>query len=86
MSIETAMNAWQSLIDLIGPTAQIHITGGEPFLREDIVEICQAAVRYMKVPVIIIPTNGLLTEKGCRTAIDGAVDLLFHGIGGREES
>lgn len=28
--------------------------------------------------------NGLLSEDGCREAIEAAVDLLFRGIGGRE--
>lgn len=30
--------------------------------------------------------NGLLTEAGCRSAIDASVDLLFRGIGNRERS
>ena len=42
---------------------EVIFTGGEPFLRKDIVEICRAAVHHMQVPILIIPTNGLLTER-----------------------
>ena len=42
---------------------EIILTGGEPFLREDIVGICLSAVSQMAVSVIIIPTNGLLTDR-----------------------
>ena len=30
--------------------------------------------------------NGLLTEAGCRTAIDASVGLVFHGLGGEGKS
>lgn len=36
------------------------ISGGEPFLRRDIVEICQSIYRHCHPGVINIPTNGLL--------------------------
>jgi len=29
------LGVWQSLIDLAGPAARVHITGGEPFLFYD---------------------------------------------------
>lgn len=45
------------------PIYELILTGGEPFLREDIVEICQTANMYLKPKVIIIPTNGILTKK-----------------------
>jgi len=41
---------------------EIILTGGEPFLRDEIVKICQSVVKHIKPKVIIIPTNGLLTE------------------------
>ena len=41
----------------------ITISGGEPFLRNDIVEICQIIYKYSKPKIINIPTNGLLTNK-----------------------
>ncbi len=36
------------------------MSGGEPFLRKDIVEICKAAYDYCKPGIINIPTNGSL--------------------------
>jgi MoaA/NifB/PqqE/SkfB family radical SAM enzyme len=38
------------------------MSGGEPFLRTDIVEICQSAHNNCKPNLIIIPTNGILYE------------------------
>lgn len=36
------------------------MSGGEPFLRKDIVEVCQAAYKHCKPGIINIPTNGSL--------------------------
>ncbi len=38
------------------------LTGGEPFLREDLTKICELFSTYKKVSKIIIPTNGYSTE------------------------
>jgi MoaA/NifB/PqqE/SkfB family radical SAM enzyme len=39
------------------------MSGGEPFLRQDIMEICQSAYLRCRPSIIIIPTNGLLYNK-----------------------
>jgi len=58
MPIETALNAWQSLIDLAGPVAEIHITGGEPFLYFDhLVELLAEAQRRELIGLDAIETN-----------------------------
>ena len=41
----------------------ITISGGEPFLRKDLVELCRIIYRYSKPKIINIPTNGILTDK-----------------------
>jgi len=41
----------------------ITLSGGEPFLRKDIVEICKIIYKYSKPKIINIPTNGILTAK-----------------------
>jgi len=41
----------------------ITISGGEPFLREDLPEICAAIYNQCRPAVINIPTNGLLHRK-----------------------
>ncbi len=39
------------------------ISGGEPFLRPDLAEICQALYNYCRPSIINIPTNGLLLDR-----------------------
>ncbi len=42
----------------------LSLSGGEPFLRNDLVEICQAAVKHLpNLGLISIPSNGLLEDK-----------------------
>ncbi|MCD4797006.1 MAG: radical SAM protein [Candidatus Cloacimonetes bacterium] len=41
----------------------ITISGGEPFLREDLIEICKIIYKYSRPAIINIPTNGILTKK-----------------------
>jgi len=38
------------------------ISGGEPFLRNDLAEICKTFVKNNEIKHLSIPTNGLLTE------------------------
>ncbi|MCF7792980.1 MAG: radical SAM protein [Candidatus Cloacimonetes bacterium] len=40
----------------------ITISGGEPFLRKDIDELCAIIYKYSKPAIINIPSNGLLTD------------------------
>jgi MoaA/NifB/PqqE/SkfB family radical SAM enzyme len=39
------------------------MSGGEPFLRTDLVDICESAYRRCRPGIINIPTNGLLTSR-----------------------
>jgi MoaA/NifB/PqqE/SkfB family radical SAM enzyme len=45
------------------PPLELILTGGEPFIREDIAEICQMAIEHLRPKIIIIPSNGILTKK-----------------------
>ena len=47
----------------IGRLSHIYISGGEPFLRQDLVEIIGSFYRNNKLKSVSIPTNGILTEK-----------------------
>ena len=38
------------------------MSGGEPFLRKDIVDICKIAYEHCKPSILNIPTNGILNE------------------------
>ncbi len=39
------------------------MSGGEPFLRTDLVDICESAWRHTRPAIINIPTNGILTDR-----------------------
>jgi radical SAM protein with 4Fe4S-binding SPASM domain len=41
----------------------LYISGGEPFLRDDLAKICELFYKNNKVKSIVIPTNALLPEK-----------------------
>jgi MoaA/NifB/PqqE/SkfB family radical SAM enzyme len=47
----------------IGPLGSLVLGGGEPFLREDLFEICQIFIKNNGVKKIAIPTNCLSVEK-----------------------
>jgi organic radical activating enzyme len=59
MPVDMAIDAWQSLKELAGDDAKIHITGGETFLYwEHLVEILRKAEKNNLGPVDMIETNG----------------------------
>ena len=45
------------------PLHMLSLTGGEPFMRQDIVEICNLFYKYNNTKRINIATNGILTGK-----------------------
>lgn len=53
----------KKIIKNMGPVLFLVLTGGEPFLREDLPEIVQEFYKNKKAKIILIPTNGLATEK-----------------------
>jgi len=59
VSVDMAVNAWQSLKVLAGDSAKIHITGGEPFLYWDrLQQILEQAKKLNLGKVDLIETNG----------------------------
>jgi len=44
----------------LGPMDSLLLSGGEPFLRKDLVEICRLFFENNKINALSIPTNGLL--------------------------
>lgn len=53
---------------LIDPLSTLSITGGEPFLRDDLVQICQAFYQFNRTRKINIVTNGFFTQQIKETA------------------
>ena len=79
------------LLEKLPPLAFVNITGGEPFLREDIEEILKIVKRKSKR--VVISTNGYFTEKivdlakkdraiGIRISLEGlpAINDELRGI------
>jgi MoaA/NifB/PqqE/SkfB family radical SAM enzyme len=59
MAVEMALGAWQSLKNLAGERAKIHLTGGEPFLYwEHLVVVLEEGARRGLGPVDLVETNG----------------------------
>jgi len=74
----------------------LNISGGEPFLRKDLVEIVRLAKRYLSPNIIHIPSNGLavdLIERQVKEILevlsDGkttlTVKLSLDGVGERHD-
>jgi sulfatase maturation enzyme AslB (radical SAM superfamily) len=73
----------------------ITFSGGEPFLREDIAEICKAAYDQCRPRIINIPTNGILTEtiisqveamtKNCPHT-QFVINLSIDGVGAQHDA
>lgn len=53
----------QKISRSMGRIFWLFISGGEPFIRDDLPEICQTFYQNNRVNSIIIPTNGILMEK-----------------------
>lgn len=81
---ELTTDEWRSVIDQTGRFSLLTFTGGEPFLREDIMTLLEHACRKRRTHVI---TNGTrLTEDRCRECVDlapkrpGPTGLNFIGV------
>lgn len=78
-------NVFKSFIDQVAhfsPT--IFLTGGEPFIHKDIIEL----IRYIKSKNLIcwIVSNGTLFERYAKEIVEAGVDVLYVSIDGTPES
>ena len=53
----------EELSDSLGKIDKLLVTGGEPFLRRDLAEICELFFRKNRLGAVSIPTNGLQPER-----------------------
>ncbi|MBU4251662.1 MAG: radical SAM protein [Candidatus Omnitrophica bacterium] len=60
---EVTLDEVNSIFSRLRPLDVVRITGGEPFLRNDLAEIVGIINKYAKSPIVHITTNGTLTEK-----------------------
>jgi MoaA/NifB/PqqE/SkfB family radical SAM enzyme len=69
---ELSLEEWGKVAETLrGNVFWLTFSGGEPFLRKDLVELVQLFYRYARPAIINIPTNGLLPD-----IILGAVDRI----------
>ncbi|MFX1538264.1 MAG: radical SAM protein [Promethearchaeota archaeon] len=61
-SDELSFEEFDEIFGNIGGAYWFTLSGGEPFLRNDIVEICRSVHDNCKPGIINIPTNGLLCD------------------------
>lgn len=60
---ELTLEEIKKISQSMGSLIWLFLSGGEPFLREDLVQICQTFYKNNKPRSIIIPTNGILVKK-----------------------
>jgi MoaA/NifB/PqqE/SkfB family radical SAM enzyme len=56
--LEMTLNEHIQLAQSSGKLFELLVSGGEPFLREDLVDILKAYLRYCKPTILTIPTSG----------------------------
>ena len=77
---ELSLEEWRRVFAHLGKTSYyMTFSGGEPFLRDDLVEIVRSAYELCRPAVITIPTNGLLTER-----VAAGVDAIARAAPGAQ--
>jgi len=54
----------------LGRIENLNLSGGEPFLRKEVAQICRQFIRHNKVRQIYVPTNGYFTERTVEQVTD----------------
>jgi len=62
-SAELSLSEIEAIFRSLGYTYFFNISGGEPFLRDDLPDIVDLALRYLRPGIVHIPTNGLAPER-----------------------
>lgn len=95
---ELSLAEIEKIFKSIGHVYFFNISGGEPFLRQDLPEIVDLACRYLKPGVIHTPTNGIAPDliekqtakileimKKNKTNIPFTIKPSFDGIGAKHD-
>ncbi|MCD4829179.1 MAG: radical SAM protein [Candidatus Cloacimonetes bacterium] len=88
---DMTLDEWRKVFKNLGRSPfWITISGGEPFLRKDIADICIEASRMCRPAIINIPTNGIMSERivaAVKRIVEGCpktqivINLSIDGIG-----
>lgn len=94
-SVELSLAEWKLIAENTGSVVDLSLSGGEPFLRDDLPEIAAAFSRSNPLRLVSIPTNGTQTDRiAAATAemlrrLPGSVrleiELSLDGIGGAQD-
>jgi len=60
---ELAIEEYERIAKSLGHIQQLTLSGGEPSLRDDLVDIVRAFYRRNRIPQVTYPTNGLMPER-----------------------
>lgn len=92
---EFSLDEFNKTFKSIGRTPYwITFSGGEPFLRKDIVEICKNAYENCRPRIINIPTNGMLVDRieaGVKEILNSCpsskviINVSIDGIGNKHD-
>ncbi|MFC1781221.1 radical SAM protein [Planctomycetota bacterium] len=83
MPIDTAVGAWESIIELAGDSAKIHITGGEAFLYWDHLQKILSGIQKLKAGIVdLVETNGFwaCNENIARERLKRLDELGMHRL------
>jgi MoaA/NifB/PqqE/SkfB family radical SAM enzyme len=92
---ELSLAEIETMASSMGPLLFLLLTGGEPFLRDDLASIAEVFSHHTGVLNIGIPTNGSLTDRVITTTrailekcpgVDLAVDVSLDGIGPQHDA
>jgi MoaA/NifB/PqqE/SkfB family radical SAM enzyme len=60
---ELTLDEHRQIARKVGPLTQLSMTGGEPFVRKEFVEISQAYLEHTRPRYVTIPTNAWFTDR-----------------------
>ncbi|MDP6627593.1 MAG: radical SAM protein, partial [Methanopyri archaeon] len=63
MREELTVEEYEQIAKSLGHVQQLTLSGGEPSLRDDLVDIVRAFYRRNRIPQVTYPTNGLMPER-----------------------
>lgn len=67
MGPELSVSEIDKITRSLGSQLWVSLSGGEIFLREDLIEICKAVYDNSRPTIILLPTNGLMPERIAET-------------------
>ena len=93
---ELSADEWDRVFAALGRApAWITVTGGEPFLRDDLPELCHSMTRHARPRFVTIATNGFFTGRIVSTAprlaaafpdTDFILNISLDGVGNAHDA